>query len=332
MPWQLPPLNALRAFEAAARHQSFTLAAEELHVTPGAISRHIRALESTLGIPLFIRNNRDVRLTLESKAYREVLTDAFRRINAGTENLLNTRRDGPLRITCSMIVAVRWLFPRLPRFHSRYPHRHISVATSLSTTPAQFESDSADAVIRLGTDEWPSNIVSHPLFGSELVAICSPKLLENGPPLRSPEDLAHHTLLSSNLRPHSWQHWLRAAGVTNVNLDQAVRFESSALTYAAAMEGMGVALGERAFIGEDLRKGRLIVPLSFCHRNPENFHLIYPRESEHVSRLKEFRAWALEEAANSREEMRSFGVMLDETRTMTAHQGTINPRISIVGR
>jgi LysR family glycine cleavage system transcriptional activator len=303
MVWHLPPLNALRAFEAAARHQSFTLAADELHVTPGAISRHIRALESALGIPLFIRNNRDVRLTRESEAYRDVLSDAFRRINAGTDSLLNTRRDGPLRITCSMIFAMRWLFPRLPRFHGRHPHRHISVATSLSPMPTQSETEAADAVIRLGTDEWPANIISHRLFGSELVAICSPKLLENGPPLTTPNDLRHHTLLYSTLRPHSWPRWLRSAGITSVDLDKAVPFESSALTYAAAVEGLGIALGERALVGDDLRKGRLIVPLSFCHKNPESFHLIYPRTMDGVSRLKEFCAWVLAEAADSRDEV-----------------------------
>jgi LysR family glycine cleavage system transcriptional activator len=300
MVWHLPPLNALRAFEAAARHESFTLAADELHVTPGAISRHIRALETALGIPLFVRNNRDVRLTRESEAYRDALSDAFRRIDAGTNALLNTRRDGPLRITCSMIFAMRWLFPRLPRFHERYPHRHISVATALTPVATHFEPEAADAVIRLGTQEWPSNIASHRLFGSELVAICCPKLLETGPPIRTPEDLKYHTLLYSGARPHSWPRWLRSAGVTSIDLEKAIRFESSALTYAAAMEGLGVALGERALIRDDLEKGRLVVPLRFCHKNPESFHLIYPRETESIPRLKEFRVWVLEEASDSR--------------------------------
>ncbi|MFC7397867.1 LysR substrate-binding domain-containing protein [Chelatococcus sp. GCM10030263] len=304
MVWHLPPLNALRAFEAAARHQSFTLAAEELHVTPGAISRQIRTLEAALGVPLFVRNNRDVRLTRESEAYRDILSEAFRRINAGTDSLLNTRRDGPLRIVCSMVFAMRWLFPRLPRFHARYPYRHIAVATSLSTIPFQFDTEAADAIIRLGTDEWPSNIVNHRLFGSELVAICSPKLLESGPPLNTPDDLRNHTLLYSALRPHSWPRWLRSAGVTNFDFDKAaVRLESSALTYPAAMEGLGVALGERALLGDDVVKGRLITPLNFCHKNPESFHLIYPRETENVQRLKEFRAWVLQEASDSRSEI-----------------------------
>ena len=124
MAWRFPPLNSLRAFEAAGRCQSFTLAAEELHVTPGAVSRQIKALEEKLGVTLFARNNREVRLTPDSKEYLDSLTEAFRRIDKSTSDLLDSRREKPLRIMCSMIVAARWLFPRLPHFLALHPNRH----------------------------------------------------------------------------------------------------------------------------------------------------------------------------------------------------------------
>jgi LysR family glycine cleavage system transcriptional activator len=166
MGWQLPPLNALRAFEAAGRLSSFTLAAEELHVTPGAVSRQIKLLEATLGIPLFIRNNREVRLTPESALYLNSLTESFRRMDAATGSLRDARRDRPLRIMCSGNVATRWLFSQLREFHTRYPNRHVLLTTSLTSASVAFDSDMTDILIRLGQAPWPSDIVAHRLFKS----------------------------------------------------------------------------------------------------------------------------------------------------------------------
>lgn len=155
MAWRFPPLNSLRAFEAAGRHKSFTLAADELHVTPGAVSLQIKALEETLGISLFARNNREVRLTPESKEYLDGLTEAFRKIDKSTSDLLDSRREKPLRIMCSKIVAARWLFPRLLRFLALHPNRHVSLTTALTPESLPIDSDVTDLVIRLGTGQWP---------------------------------------------------------------------------------------------------------------------------------------------------------------------------------
>ena len=213
MGWQLPPLNALRAFEAAGRLSSFTLAAEELHVTPGAVSRQIKLLEETLGIPLFIRNNREVRLTPESALYLTTLTESFRRMDAATGSLRDARRDRPLRIMCSGNVATRWLFPHLRQFHTRYPNRQVLLTTSLTTASVAFDSDMTDILIRLGQAPWPADIVAHRLFDSDLIPICSPALLRADPPLRRAEDLKKHTLLYSELRPDGWQRWLKMTGL-----------------------------------------------------------------------------------------------------------------------
>lgn len=213
MGWHLPPLNALRAFEAAGRHSSVTLGAEELHVTPGAVSRQIKLLETRLGVQLFARNNREIRLTAESAVVLDSLTDAFRRLDAAAGKLRDSGRQRPLRIMCSGNVATRWLFPRLRQFHTSHPHRNVMLTTSLTTVTAAFESDAADMVIRLGTDPWPADIVAHYLFDSEVIPICSPELLRLGSGLSRPEDLRNYTLLYSERRPEVWERWLRLAGL-----------------------------------------------------------------------------------------------------------------------
>jgi LysR family glycine cleavage system transcriptional activator len=296
----LPPLNALRAFEAAGRLCSFTLAAEELHVTPGAISRQIKSLEATLGMQLFARGHREVRLTAESALYLASLSDAFKRIEAATARLYDSRRERPLRIMCSGNVASRWLFPQLRLFHTRHPQRHVTLTTSLTSTSDAFDSDITDLVVRLGNEPWPSNIVAHRLFDSELIPICSPKLLQESPPLISPADLAHHTLLYSQIRPHAWRKWMEAAGCTEIDLSQAQKFESSALAYEAAVEGLGVALGERELISDDVRRGRLVTPIAFSQVQPEAYYLIYQRQPQATPRLKEFRDWILSQHAAPR--------------------------------
>jgi LysR family glycine cleavage system transcriptional activator len=303
MSWRLPPLNGLRAFEAAGRRKSFTLAAEELHVTPGAISRQIKSLEETLGVPLFARNNREVRLTAESEDYLEGITEAFRRIDRSTSGLVDARRDKPLRIMCSMIVAARWLFPRLPRFLALHPSRHVTLTTALTPPSVPLDPDVADVVIRLGDGEWPANIRSHRLLRSDQIVVCSPRLLERGLPLGVADDLKRHTLLYSSLRPHAWPRWFQMAGVTSVDLSNSIAFETSALAYEAAVEGMGVALGEVALVAEDLKRGRLISPIKYHRRNPENFYLIYPRKIEAMPGLKVFCDWILDEGRKSESEL-----------------------------
>jgi LysR family glycine cleavage system transcriptional activator len=306
MGWRLPPLNGLRAFEAAGRRKSFTLAADELHVTPGAISRQIKSLEETLGVSLFERSNREVRLTAESKDYLEGLTEAFRRIDKSTSDFLDTRREKPLRIMCSMIVAARWLFPRLPRFLALHPDRHVTLTTALTPPSVPHDADVADIVIRLGNGEWPAHLRSHRLLRSDQIVVCSPRLLERGPPLRVADDLKRHTLLYSSLRSHAWPRWFKMAGITSVDLSNSIAFETSALAYEAAVEGMGVALGEVALVSEDVRRGRLIAPIKYHCSDPESFYLIYPRKIEAMPAVRAFCGWILDEAERNESELELF--------------------------
>ncbi|PZW48642.1 LysR family glycine cleavage system transcriptional activator [Humitalea rosea] len=295
MAWQLPPLNALRAFEAAARYGSFAQAAEELCVTPGAISRQVKLLEANLGVQLFVRANRQVRLTAESAQYVATLTELFRRLDVATGRLRDARRERPLRIMCSANVATRWVFPRLRMFHAQYPNRHVLLTTSLTSAAVAFSSDSADIVIRLGTDDWPADVVAHRLFDSELTPVCSPRLLRHGPRLREPEDLKNHTLLCSDIRPAGWGQWLAMVGLPPLETFNAQKFESSALVYEAAAEGLGIAMGEKHLVRDELRSGRLVAPWPISLRQPEAFYLIYQRQMQATPQLREFRDWILQQ-------------------------------------
>jgi LysR family transcriptional regulator, glycine cleavage system transcriptional activator len=295
MDFRYPSLNALKAFEAAGRHQCFKTAAEELHVTPGAISRQIKSLEKALGIELFVRSNREVRLTPESTAYLAALTASFRQIDNATRSFVRDNQDGPIRLVCSMSVSMRWLLPRLPRFHALYPHRLVSLNTALPLELTDINPQTTDIVIRMGGPEWPSEIESVFLFSSQLVAVCSPQLLASEGPLDRIDDLKNHTLLTSLLRPNLWHQWLTAAGAAHLRPRGTVKLESSALTYAAAVEGLGVALGELTLIQDDLKRRRLVSPLPFLFNNDIGFYLIYSKHTASLPRIKEFIAWILSE-------------------------------------
>ena len=181
-------------------------------------------------------------------------------------------------------------------------HRHVSLTTALTPESLPIDSDVTDLVIRLGTGQWPSYIRSHLLLPSEQIVICSPKLLERGPPLRTVADLKNHTLLYSSLRPNAWPRWFETAGIKAAEFSNSIAFETSALAYEAAVEGMGVALGEIALISEDVKTGRLIAPFKIYHPNPESFYLLYPKKIEAVPALNEFCVWALDEAAKNTSE------------------------------
>lgn len=307
MAWRLPPLNAIRAFEAAGRHGSFTVAAEELHVTPGAVSRHVALLETTLGVPLFIRGNREVRLTAAGAQYLAGLTDALRRIDIATRRVTEVREGRPLRVMCSANLATRWLFPRLRAFHAHYPGRQVLLVTSLTSAAAAFDSDQADILIRIGTGAWPADLVGHRLFASELTPVCAPRLLRQAGGLAEPSGLRRQMLLVSDLRPEGWERWLAAAGLPDLSQFDVQRFESSALAYEAAVEGLGIAMGEACLVQDDIAKGRLVAPWPISHRPPEGFYLVHQRHAEGMPRLREFRDWLLSDHAVPRPALRSVG-------------------------
>ena len=297
----LPPLNAIRAFDAAARLSSFELAAGDLHVTPGAVSRQIKQLEESLGVLLFTRANRQVRLTPEGTEFHKAVTEALDRLAGATAALRSEGRERPLHVMCAAIVAMRWLFPRLRHIHASHPQLPLTFTTTLTTAHSDF--DRADVVIRIGSGRFVADLARHRLFDSQLVAVCSPRLLESGPPLRDVADLRAHTLFTSGLRPYVWRDWLEAAGHGDLVPKRVIEFENSTLTYEAAEKGLGVTLAERAFIGEDLRRRSLVIPLPFVLAGDEAFYLVYPKQSERKPHLAAFRDWVLAEARPVRREL-----------------------------
>ncbi|MET0313239.1 MAG: transcriptional regulator GcvA [Hansschlegelia sp.] len=253
---RLPPLNALRVFEAAGRHQSFTLAAEELHLTHGAVSRQIRALEEWFGRPLFIRANRRVTLTNSGVAYLAEIGAAFDRIAAATARQFEQRSSRLLQVNALATFTLRWLIPRLSTFHLTHPGVEVRLTTS--NVPLKDLREPYDVAIRGGPDQIPGH-VAQAFLTEARIPVCSPALLERLP-LASPRDLSRHTLLHAATLPNVWSQWLVAARVPELTPAASVTLEHFYLTLQAALDGIGVAMGPTALTADDVKAGRLVVP------------------------------------------------------------------------
>lgn len=293
---QLPPLNALRAFEAAARHLSFKQAGEELHVTPGAVSRHVSNLENFLGIRLFVRNNRQVRLTRSGSLYLREVQDGLSRIAHATVALESRRNDRVLRLKLPPTFAVRWLVPRIGRFHGVHPE--ISVQVTTSHDLIDFEHDDVDAGVHYGT-ELGKDSAGALLFRETLVPICRADIIRGC----MPQDLANFVLLHSFRRPDDWPRWFARAGAPGIAIKQTIIFENSSLTYQGALDGLGVALAQVAFITDELQTGRLKCPVSLRLEGSAGYFLSYPKERSRMPSLRAFHAWIADEAEATRRQM-----------------------------
>jgi LysR family glycine cleavage system transcriptional activator len=289
----LPPLNALRAFEAAARHLSFKHAAEELCVTQGAISRHIVHLENALSTRLFVRRHRQVELTPEGLIYSRDVRNAFVALKRATANLGALADDNTLRIKIPPTCAVRWFVPRLARFHAAYPD--IAVQITTSHEPAHFDRDRIDVAIQYnGTDD--SRLVCERLFGEVMIPVCSRHLAEQDGGIGEPRDVARHVLLKSIHRLDDWPRWFEVAGI---ELDSAPErelvLENASLTYEAAEKGLGIALAQSAFVEDELRLGRLVVPIEQKLVTDAGYYIVFPEERARLAKLRAFRAWLARE-------------------------------------
>ena len=239
---RLPSLNGLRAFEAAARHLSFTLAAAELNVTQTAISHQIRRLEQELGIKLFVRQNRALTLTAQASEYLPGVRAAFNDLKLATDRLLRKDSDHVLTVSTLASLAAKWLLPRLSAFQDAHPGIDVHITTS--TSLVDFKSGDVDAAIRYWRGQWPG-LRADWLMADELFPVCSPALLEGRKPLRKPEDLADHVLLHNSAGNNDdWRLWLTAAGLpSDLSRQPGVTFDLVYMTVQAAIDGMGVAMG-----------------------------------------------------------------------------------------
>lgn len=292
---RLPPLNALRALESAGRHASFTRAAEELHVTPGAISRQIKALEETFGLTLFERKGGALVATSACLDYIRALSDAFQRVENATGKLLNFDRERELNVSCSMTFALRWLVPRLTGFHAKHPEWLMRMTAALPP-PRLIDGSDVDVFIQLN-DGSQTDLEYEQLITNELVPVCSPALLVSGPPLLEPHDVAKYPLLHSLLRPSHWPDWLSAVGAPDVDTSAGNFHGTSALAYQAAIEGLGIAMGQSAFVIEDIKAGRLVTPFKIIVADNENFNFIWGQPPR-TRKVEEFHRWVTGEAAN----------------------------------
>lgn len=289
---RLPPLNALRAFEAAARHLSFTKAAGELHVTQAAVSHQIRGLEDWLGMPLFKRQNRALLLTDAGQSYLPPIRDALDTMNDATAKLQKRDDHDGLTVSTFTSFAAKWLIPRLGRFASAHPD--IDVRLSINDHIVDFAGDGIDVGIRYGGGNW-KGVHRDRLMTEVVFVVCSPKLLSGEHPLRTPEDLAYYTMLHDDL-PENWSTWLEAASV-QVKARRDLVFNHSEMVLQAAIGGLGVALGRSVLVADDLAAGRLIKPFELQLPAQSAYYVVCPEGAQDRPKIKAFRDWILDEVA-----------------------------------
>ncbi|HYC36717.1 MAG TPA: transcriptional regulator GcvA [Usitatibacter sp.] len=310
---RLPPLNALRAFEAAARLLSFKNAARELHVTPGAVSHQVKLLEEHLGVALFRRLTRALELTAEGEAMLPLVRDGLQSLAAAVEKVRLRTEHGALAVIAPPNFAARWLIPRLARFTDAYPNLELHLASRASmidvrgeeapSVPVNARDDTPVAMIRFGDGDYPGSRVDE-VFSATYVPVCSPRLLRGARPLREPADLRHHVLLHDDTvidegaRP-SWDDWLEAVGVKGVDASRGPRFSDASLAFEAALEGMGVALAMKPLVRSDIEEGRLVMPFDIAAPASYSYWLVTPEGSNGPT--ADFRQWLLEESKTERE-------------------------------
>jgi LysR family glycine cleavage system transcriptional activator len=291
---RLPSLNALKAFEAAARHESFTKAAQELCVTQGAVSHQVKALEAELGFRLFQRERQRLAITEAGRSYLEVVRDAFDRLAAGTERLLQRQSTGVLTVSTSPNFAAKWLVHRLGRFAERHPGADLRVGASMQHV--DFSREDVDLAIRHGDGRWPGLHVTQ-LCAEALFPVCSPQLL-NDPrrPLRTPSDLARHVLVHLDRRD-DWGKWLQAAGVETADLTRGLVLNQASMAIDAAIDGQGVSLARTALAAWDLIAGRLVRPFDLDLPVPYSYWIVCPKATANLPKIAVFRDWLIGEAA-----------------------------------
>ena len=293
MPRRLPSLNGLKAFEAAARHESFTRAAEEMCVTQGAVSHQVKALEAELGLKLFIRERQRLVITEAGRRYLEIVRDSFDRIAAGTERLLQLQNSGALTVSTSPNFAAKWLVHRLGRFAEAHPEINLHISATLHHI--DFAREEIDVAIR-HSDGQAGGLHVTRLCEEDLSPVCSPGLLSGRNAIRKPADLARHTLLHINDRT-DWARWLLAAGVEDIDAARGPILNQASMAIDAAVDGQGVALGRSALAAWDLIAGRLVRPFKFSLPLNYAYWIVCPRATAMLPKIVLFRDWLLAEAA-----------------------------------
>lgn len=304
---ELPSLNALRAFEAVARHMSFQRAADELAVTPTAISHQIKHLEESLGLSLFRRRPRPLLLTDAGQQLYPVLRDGFDTFAATIAHLQHDKTTTELTVTAINDFASKWLVPRLPKFQCAYPDIDLRLQTSVVVV--DLKARTADMAIRYGRGNYPG-LVSKKLFSDRFIPICSPQLIKGDHPLQAPQDLAHHTLLHCEWVNYdgpdepTWQKWLQAAGVTTIDPKRGLKFTGESLAIQAAINAQGVALCSSLHAADDLARGLLVQPFDIVLPG-FSFYAVHLKDHPKAAQILNFVHWLESMAATESEFLRS---------------------------
>jgi LysR family glycine cleavage system transcriptional activator len=297
----MPPLSALRAFEAAARHLSLTRAAAELHVTAGALSHQIRGLEDLLGVKLFERRVRSIALTMAGKQLYPGLQTGFGHIREAVASLKTPSDANVLVVSTSPGLTSKWLAPRLYRFSAAYAD--VDVRISSSANNANFATDGVDLAVRhMAVEPVPdSGLETEKLADVSLIAVCSPRLLESHGPVKNAQELArlpliHDESLASRVQVPNWSDWFKAAGVEGVDMRRGLHFNSADHALDAAGEGAGVLLAHDILAYDDLRTGRLVVPVKLILETGRAFRLVWAKGRKPSPAAEAFRTWIKQEA------------------------------------
>lgn len=300
----LPGTRALRTFEAAARHLNFTRAADELGLTPAAVSHQIKEIEDQLDLVLFTRTSRAIRLTEAGNVLLEASVDALDLLNRAVSRARKmTRGTALLKVTLDAQFATKWLMRRVDDFRQQKPG--IELRFDITYDVRDFERDDVDIGIRFGTGKYPG-IVAHRLFENIIIPVCSPSLLASGPPLKKPRDLFNHTLAHIDWSRQgvtwpNWRMWMQAAGVDDFDDSRTLVFRTSTDATQAALDGNAVALADFAMVANDLSQGRLVRPFELGIKVAPEFayFLVYPETAKDDARVIAFREWLLDEVAKT---------------------------------
>lgn len=294
---RLPPLNSLRVFEAAARHLSFTRAAEELFVTQAAVSHQIKALEEFLGLKLFRRRNRSLLLTEEGQSYFLDIKEIFSSLSEATDKVLERSAKGALTISLPPSFAIQWLVPRLSDFNNQEPDIDVRIKAVYMDEGSLTED--VDVAIYYGRGNWPGLRVEL-LYQEQLLPLCSPQVLLNEKPLATIDDLRFHTLLHDTSRK-DWKQFVKHYELAGMNVNQGPIFSHSTMVLQAAAHGQGIALGNNVLAQPELDAGRLVAPFEEVLVSKNAFYLVCNEKQADTGRIATFREWILSKARSEQE-------------------------------
>ena len=300
---RLPPLNALKAFEAAARHESFTRAAEELFVTQGAVSHQVKALETELGVKLFNRERQRLVLTEAGRDYLTVVRDALDRIALGTERLLQRQSAGVLTVSTSPDFAAKWLVHRLGHFAEAHPEIDLRVSATLHHV--DFAREDVDLAVRHGEGNWPG-LDTVRLSSEQLFPVCSPKLLTGRRRLTRPSDILKYPLIHMDSRA-DWSKWLQAAALENAEVIHGPVLNRASMVIDAAIDAQGIALARTTLAAWDLFNGRLVRPFPDMLRLSKTYWVVCPKATAALPKIVTFRDWLLTEASQDMRRLQKLG-------------------------